>query len=75
MKQPNEYLSDDSLELFIKNMSEFNRVFCDRMEAGDDFTIKLEVHGDDGRLLHCRVNSDSFKRPPGVKKTDSRGYR
>jgi len=74
MKEPSEYLPDESLALFMANMAEFNRVFNDRVIAGDDFTIKLEVHGAAGKLIHCRVNSDCFKRPAGVGKKDSRGY-
>ena len=60
--------NDVSLELFLASMLEFNQAFCDHMAAGDDFTLKLEVHGNRSELVHVRVLSDGFKRPPGVEK-------
>ena len=58
----------ESLALFVESMREFDRQFCDHIIAGDDFTIKLEVHGCAGQMIHSRVNSDGFKRPRGVEK-------
>ena len=59
-----EVLGDDeSLAIFLRNMAKFDRHFCELMVTGADFTIRLEVHGCDGKLLHCRVSSDGFDRP------------
>ena len=59
-----EVLGDDeSLAIFLRNMAKFDRHFCELMVTGADFTIRLEVHGCDGKLIHCRVNSDGFDRP------------
>jgi len=57
---------DESLALFLNKMKQFDQQFCDLMTEGQDFTLKLEIRGDKGRLLHCRVYSDSFDRPNGV---------
>jgi len=48
---------------FLKQMQAFDRAFCDHMAAGTDFTLRLEVHGCKGDLIHVRVHSDGFERP------------
>ena len=64
-----EVLKDDeSLKLFLAAMSDFDRAFCDAMAAGVDFTLKLEIHGNRGEMIHARVQGDSFRRPRGVEK-------
>lgn len=64
-----EYLkvikSDDELARFLKALAKFDRAFCDNMAEGTDFTLKLEIHGAGGRIVHCRSNVDSFDRPHG----------
>ena len=60
---------DESLSLFLATLADFDRRFCDSMVDGRDFTLKLEIHGNKGELLHCRVLSDDFRRPNGVEKT------
>jgi hypothetical protein len=59
---------DESLKLFIESLAKFDRLFCDHMAEGDDFTLKMEIHGNKSELLHVRVSSDGFKRPDGVEK-------
>jgi len=54
---------DESLGTFLKALSRFDREFCNLMAEGTDFTIKLEIHGNNGELIHARVNSDGFERP------------
>jgi hypothetical protein len=54
----------ESLSQFLGAMKDFDRAFCDAMVEGSDFTLKLEIHGDAGRMLHARVTSDVFRRPP-----------
>lgn len=72
MSKPPDYRSvlkdDASLADFLSAMKDFDRAFCDSMASGADFTIKLEVHGCAGTLLHARMSSDSFRRPSGGEK-------
>ena len=64
---------DESLANFLAAMSDFDSRFCAAMVAGADFTLKLEIHGDKGEMIHARVTSDVFRRPPGTgKHTNSR---
>ncbi len=58
---------DESLVIFLRELSRFERCFCDMMVGGYDFTLKLEIHGNRGQLIHCRVIPDSFARPKGVE--------
>ncbi len=64
---------DESLAVFLRSMSEFDQEFCDEMASGSDFTLRLEVRGDKGKLVHCRVNTDRFNRPPGSKSRKLKG--
>jgi len=48
-------------------MQRFDQHFCDLMAAGVDFNLRLEVHGNKGELIHCRVYHDGFERPSGVE--------
>lgn len=59
---------DKDLAIFVRNMAKFDRFFCEAMTSGIDFTLKFEVRGDGGRLLHCRVGNDGFERPIGESK-------
>lgn len=67
--QPKSYrdvlTDDESLAGFLAAMSDFDKSFVDCMASGADFTIKLEVHGVNGRMIHARASSDSFRRPTG----------
>lgn len=54
---------DESLMLFLSQLAKFDRVFCDFMAEGDDFTMSLEVRGNKGKVMHIRVRDDGFKRP------------
>ncbi len=57
----------ESLAIFIRQMSSFDRRFCELMNAGNDFTIKLEIHGNNGQMIHCRVLTDGFERPRNTR--------
>ncbi len=57
---------DKSLAMFLRAMASFDRQFCEQMAAGTDFTLRMEVRADKGRLLHVRVNVDRFERPVEV---------
>lgn len=54
---------DESLALFLRRMRDFDEAFCKNMNEGLDFTLKIEVHGNNRRLIHCRVYDDRFDRP------------
>jgi hypothetical protein len=54
---------EDSLKAMNEALQEFNADFCHNMYRGKDFTLKIEVHGDKGKLIHCRVHNDRFQRP------------
>lgn len=64
---------DESLATFLKAMKNFDQQFCDFMTAGTDFTLRLEVHGCKGELLHVRVYSDGFERPRSSEVQGLRG--
>lgn len=59
---------DESLAQFLSALRDFDRAFCDAMMAGVDFTLKLEVHGNLGEMIHARVQDDRFRRPSGVER-------
>ena len=59
----NDVLTDDSLKLFLESMVEFDRAFVNRIAEGGHFTIKLEVHGNRGGLIHARVTNDATRKP------------
>lgn len=53
----------EALEIFQRNLARFNRFFCENMASGNDFTLKLEVHGNKGDMTHCRTTNDTWDRP------------
>ena len=55
--------NNESLAIFIRNMAKFDKYFCQLMADGVDFTLRMEVHGNKGKLIHCRVHNDGFERP------------
>ena len=59
---------EESLKMFLASLAEFDQRFCNAMASGTDFTLRIEVHGASGEMLHCRVNDDCFRRPCGVEK-------
>ena len=64
-----ELIRDDySLALFLEALKQFDQDFCDMMTKGKDFTLRLEVRGNCGEVIHGRVSRDYFDRPAGVEK-------
>lgn len=64
-----ELLEDDEhLVVFLRKMKEFDTAFCDLMSGGDDFTLRLEVRGNKGVLLHAKVQNERIDRPDGVER-------
>jgi len=61
---------NESLLLFIQKIADFDKVFCEEMRKGSDYTIRLEVHGNKSKVLHIRIYHDSIDRPSGKKKGD-----
>ena len=64
-----DVITDDaSLGLFLKKMAEFDQAFCAAMIKGSDYTIRLEVRGNVGVILHTRVYTDDIEQPKGAQK-------
>ena len=61
-------LPDESLEQFLAAMREFNQAFVDALVSGVDFTIKVEVRGNCGQMIHAKIDDQSWRRPRGVEK-------
>ncbi len=53
----------ESLDMFVRAMAKLERRFCEAMMANEDYTLKLEIHGAAGKLIHYRVTADGFERP------------
>lgn len=62
---------EESLAIFLRCVKRFDQHFCDAMASGEDFTLRLEIHGNKGQLIHCRVNRDGFERPRDVAPIDT----
>lgn len=52
----------------MQDIRELNDLIVNSVAGGADFTLRLEIRGDCGQILHSRVTSDSFRRPHGVEK-------
>jgi hypothetical protein len=64
-----EILKDDpSLKVFMTKLAKFNKLFCDLMADGSDFTLRIEVRGHGGNLLHCRVQAEDMEHMPAPDK-------
>ena len=61
---------DRSLSLFMRSMAKFDTAFCSAMFSGTDFTLKLEVRGNNHKMLHSRTTTDEFER--GEKPDDGK---
>lgn len=69
MVKPEDVIRDQQdLALFLRNLRKFDQRFVEAMTSYVDFTMRFEVHGNKGELLHCRVSDDGFDRPNGVEK-------
>ena len=62
---------DESLKVFLASMADFDAAFCKAMNDNVDYTLKLEIHGAAGKLIHCRVCNDNFSRPRNSKSAQS----
>ena len=60
--------NDESLAIFLRGMAKFDREFCNLMANGEQFTLRLEINGNKGEMIHCRVQVDGTERPHGVEK-------
>jgi hypothetical protein len=54
---------NESLSVFLRCLKEFDQDFCNLIYSGTDFTLRLEVRGNQGRLIHCRLSRDRFDKP------------
>ena len=67
---------DESLMLVMESIQEFNDYFCKFMVNRADFTLRLEVHGNVGEILHCRAYIDVRKQPKvSQKRIDKKSNR
>jgi len=62
------YLPDESLQEFLAAMRDFDNAFVNALASGVDFTIKLEVRGNCGELLHAKIDDGRWRRPKGVER-------
>lgn len=54
---------EESLDMFLCAMREIQDRFCEAMAENKEFTIRLEIHGANGRIIHLRNGNDGFRRP------------
>lgn len=52
-----------ALATFLRSLRSFEDQLRGMLAAKADFTLRFEVRGNQGRVIHCRVNSDGFERP------------
>jgi hypothetical protein len=67
--------NDEHLAIFMRAMKKFDRAFVDALAANEDFTLKLEVCGTKGRIVHACVNVLGFERPSGVDESQEHAKR
>ena len=60
--------NDESLATFLRAMAEFDRLFCQFMYTGKEFTLRLEVRGNRREMSHCKVNTESLERTPEAER-------
>lgn len=58
---------DESLTLFLRKLREFDEAFTNFMCKGGDFTLRLEVRGNVGEVLHVSAYSQEIERPKGAQ--------
>ena len=61
--KPLSEMKDNSLELFLRRMAQFDSEFCRLVASNNEFTVRLEIKGDKGRVVHTRVYCDEIERP------------
>ncbi len=55
--------NDEHLAVFLRTMRRFDAYFCELMMEKKDFTLRMEVRADKGKVIHCRVHNDMFDHP------------
>jgi len=60
--------NDESLGQMLTGLRKFQDRFCENMTAGRDFTVRLEVHGNNRRVLHVRCYLDEIEKPKNPNK-------
>ena len=58
-----EILGNKSLAVFLKKLRKFDEAFCRAMTGHEDFTLRIEVRGNKGKLIHCRVYQEDIEQP------------
>lgn len=55
---------NEQLKTFLRNVREFDELFCDLMNRGADFTLSLEVRANKKEgVVQCHTRYDKFDRP------------
>ena len=63
---------DESLGIFLRGMKKLDEKFCNLMASGNDFTVRFEINGNNGKVNHVRVYEDDIERHPAVGKGGKR---
>jgi len=64
-----DVLSDDeSLVTFLRNLKEFDDLFVNLMTMQREYSLKFEVHGNKGRMIHCKVSYTACDRPDSTQR-------
>lgn len=57
-----EILGEEQVRLLLYGLARFDDEFRSAIKRGQQFTIRLEAHGNRGELIHCRSASDVTER-------------
>lgn len=57
--------TEEALKIFTRNMQDFDNEFCKLMFSRKDFILKMEVRGNNGKLVHVKIDPQSWDRPRG----------
>jgi len=59
-----EVFNDEvALATFMRSLRSFEDCLCRSLESQTDFTLKFEVRGNHGRMVHCRIDTLQYDRP------------
>ena len=57
-----------TMAILLEGFGEFQSDLYRSLTKQIDFTVRLEIHGNKGEVLHCKAHKDNFYRPHGVEK-------
>lgn len=66
---PKEIQEDErAVQMYAYNLAEFDQMFSKVMMSRKEFTLRFEIRGNQGRLIHCRWGVDTHDRMSEEKK-------